>query len=205
MADGKATRFNRASMWGLGIATAIVVIVVAVLAMGSVVDSETSPSGSPSASAAPAAPAAPSDSPTNGESLPPRPSPVQAPLNTESELVSGVVVSIGSLTAIDGIAEKPGEIAGPAVRVPVVFRNGSAAEVSLGSLVVSADYGSAKTPASELTGSAATPLPVTIGPGGSAEGVYVFTIPIEERDLVRISIDYAVDIAPIVFEGSAPK
>lgn len=83
--------------------------------------------------------------------------------------------------------------------------NGTDAMVSLNTAVVTVDYGSAETPASELSRPGGSSFPPTVAPGATAVGKFVFTVPSDERGQIRITVDYSVGAAPVVFEGSAPR
>lgn len=127
------------------------------------------------------------------------------PLTEQVAPVPGVVVSISSLEAVEGEAQGPGEVAGPALRFTLSMRNDGDAPVSLTSTVVTVYSGPEQTPAVDLRGPGGVPLPEEVGPGATVTGVFVFTVPPEERDQVKIGVDYTVGVPIVVFEGSAPR
>ena len=63
------------------------------------------------------------------------------------EIVSGVTVSLGTLEAVDGEANAPGETAGPAVRFTVTIVNDTDASIDLSTVVVTAYSGADRVPA----------------------------------------------------------
>lgn len=164
--------------------------------------------GAPGSAPAPDAEGSPPpDSPPPDTAEPPqaRPSPSQAPIGSTPDVVPGVEVAIDRLESVDGVAIRPGDVAGPAIRFAVTVANSTDATVSLDTAVVTVDYGSARTPANELIRPGGSAFPPTVEPGASSEGIFIFTVPPDDRDLVRITVDYSVDAAPIVFEGPTPR
>jgi hypothetical protein len=154
-------------------------------------ESEESPTGAPED--APPVEAAP---------LPELPS---VPLTEDVAPVPGLVVSIDNLEAVTGEADGPGEVAGPALRFTLVLRNDGDAPVSLESTVVTAYSGPEQTPALDLRGPGGVPLPSEIAAGATVTGVFIFTVPVEDRDQVKIGVDYTVGVPIVVFEGAAPR
>jgi hypothetical protein len=153
----------------------------------------------------------PGDGPTEAPEVAP---PVEAaplpelpsvPLTEDVAPVPGLVVSIDNLEAVTGEADGPGEVAGPALRFTLVLRNDGDAPVSLESTVVTAYSGPEQTPALDLRGPGGVPLPVEIAPGATVTGVFIFTVPLEDRDQVKIGVDYTVGVPIVVFEGVAPR
>ena len=184
--------------------------------------SVTSPSPAPSRSPSPSP--TPSPSPVPAETTPPAPSvpdpnagvgvpssevaPPQVqepvPLTDPAVAVPGVVFSISELEAVEGIARGPGEIAGPSLRFAVSVRNDTAAPVSLTSIVVNFYFGAAQSPATELAAPGGVPFPDEVAAGQAANGVFVFTVPDDERDEVQIAVDYSAGVPIVLFEGAAP-
>ena len=152
----------------------------------------------------PAAPAEPQESepPVDASPLPELP---PVPLTEQVAPVPGVVVSLSSLEAVQGEAQGPGEVAGPALRFTLTIRNDGAAPVSLMSTVVTVYSGPDQLPAVDLRGPGGSPLPDEVAPGATVTGVFIFTVPPEQRDQVKIGVDYTVGVPIVVFEGSAPR
>jgi hypothetical protein len=143
----------------------------------------------------------PSESPTP-VTQPPAGDPV--PIDTPAEVVTGLTASISGIEAVDGVAKGPGEVSGPSIRFTVTIANATGAPVDLTGTVVTVDYGADRTPAGQLYEPGAVPLATSVAAGGTASGVFVFAIPPESRGLVHITVDYAVDVAPLVFAGATP-
>lgn len=125
-------------------------------------------------------------------------------IDQPADISPGLTAEITTLEAVAGEARRPGEVAGPAVRVTVQITNSTPSAVSLVTTVVTAYYGADQTPALELGSPGASPMPAEVAAGQTATGVYVFTVPSSERGNVRIMVDYSVDVQPLVFQGAAP-
>jgi hypothetical protein len=187
-----------------GASTALVIVAAIALAL-------TLPAGSPGASSPTTPPATtpasdaptpvPSESPTP-VTQPPAGDPV--PIDTPAEVVTGLTASISGIEAVDGVAKGPGEVSGPSIRFTVTIANATGAPVDLTGTVVTVDYGADRTPAGQLYEPGAVRLATSVAAGGTASGVFVFAIPPESRGLVHITVDYAVDVAPLVFAGATP-
>jgi len=169
-------------------------------AAGSASASPTATGASPAASASPEPSVAPSAAPPGGQ-----PAPVSTPIDAPADGVGGVSVRIERLEAVQGEARGPGEIAGPAIRFAVVVTNPTGAAVALSTVVVNLDYGADRTPGGEIAAPGGVPLPPAVAAGAAVEGTYLFTVPADARDLVTITVDSAVDIAPVQFSGPAPR
>jgi hypothetical protein len=161
-------------------------------------ESGTAAPGEPSATAAPGEPpatAAPGEQPAAAPAV---------PMDESATINAGVTAKISNLEAVEGVAQAPGEVAAPSVRVTVDITNDTDAEVDLSTTVVTAYFGDDQTPALELNEPGASLMPATVAAGGTATGIYVFSIPPDQRQNVRIVVDYSVDVAPLVFEGQVP-
>jgi hypothetical protein len=119
--------------------------------------------------------------------------------------VPGVVFSISPLEAVEGIAQGPGEIAGPALRFTLAVRNDTAKPVSLALAVVNVYAGTERAPATELRKPGGVPLPGRVASGATATGVFVFSVPDDLRDQVQVAVDFAVGAPIVVFQGTAPR
>ena len=118
---------------------------------------------------------------------------------------TGMAFRLEQLEAVDGEANGPGEIAGPAVRVTVVATNDSPSPVLLEGVVVDLTYGAENTSAAPLSGPGALRFSGEVAPGASATGVYVFEVPVDQRGVVSVIVGYAAAVSPVVFQGEAPK
>ncbi|RZU34447.1 hypothetical protein [Blastococcus saxobsidens] len=117
---------------------------------------------------------------------------------------NGVVASIADLEAIEGTAVGPGNLAGPALRVTVRIENGTGAPVSVAGVAVNLYHGRDKVPASPLEDPSQRPFVGMLEPGDSADGVYVFTVPADQRDVVTVEVGYEAGAALLFFTGAAP-
>lgn len=158
----------------------------------------------PSEEPAPEAPAEPPAAETPAE-VAPLPELPAVPLTEEVAPVPGVVVSIDSLEAVEGEAQGPGEVGGPALRFTLTMRNDGDTPVSLASTVVNVYSGPDQAPAVDLRGPGGVPLPEEVAAGATVTGVFIFMVPPEQRDQVRIGVDYTVGIPIVVFEGAGPR
>lgn len=212
---------RRRLWWFVGGGVVLVLVIVLILAnsaparvTGSVaIGPTTTPSATPGptagASASPTAAATSSASPT--PSVPPvdEPAPPAAlppvPLASSAAPLPGVVFSIGKLEAVAGEARGPGEVGGPALRFSVTVRNDTAEKISLTSTVVNLYGGAELAPAVDLAEPGGVPLPDDVEAGATAAGVFVFTVPDEQRGQVQIAVDYSVGAPIVLFQGPAPK
>lgn len=223
---------SRRRVWWVGasiaLAVLIAVLVVAGVAASNGAASNTAAPNTAGASASPAPSRQPTNTPSAVSSSDPSPtaSPVDAvpaptdaavaepappaaqppvPLTDSAAAVPGVVFSISTLQSVDGVARGPGEVGGPSLRFTVTVRNDTRDAVSLTSTVVNLFFGAEQSPATELTASGGAPFPASVAPGATQQGVFVFTVPSDERDQVRIAVDYSVGVPIVLFEGAAPR
>ncbi|MGY1733755.1 hypothetical protein ACI798_19785 [Geodermatophilus sp. SYSU D01045] len=150
-------------------------------------------------------PAPPTPEPTgpteDATALPPSLPPVV--VGEQAAVGDGVTAEVQDLEAVEGSAEGPGQVAGPAVRVTVRITNGTDAPVSLDAVAVDLTTGPDATPASPLEDASYAPFTGTVEPGGDAVGVYVFTVPGDARDAVTVAVGYQAGAPYLVFTGTA--
>jgi hypothetical protein len=115
----------------------------------------------------------------------------------------GVTAQVRSIEAIDGAGSGPGNISGPALRVTLQLTNGTAAPIALDFVSIGLTHGSDNTPASPLNDPSADPFTGTLEPGAAGDGVYVFSMPEDDRDLVTVSVGYRAGAPYLVFSGAA--
>jgi hypothetical protein len=151
------------------------------------------PTLTPTATAGPAAPTttppkkgapalAPSGAPSVAVSFAP---PVKA--GVPAPLTDTVKVTAGRIRTITVGANGPGEVAGPAVAVPLTVRNGSARAFDLNGLAVNVTYHGG-TPANQTTAGPTELLSGSLKPGAEKTGTYVFTVPRKYAAGVRIQV-----------------
>ncbi|WP_369258288.1 hypothetical protein [Geodermatophilus amargosae] len=175
-----------------------------------------SPTSAPASSPAPAPvpPPIPDEGTPGGVTTPPAPStgPADAlapllpavALDAPASGDDGVSAEVVSLEAVDGTGSGVGNVAGPALRVTVRLAAGTAGPVVLDLVGVTLAHGADQTPASPLDDPSAAPLTGPLAPGSVAEGVYVFSVPEDARELVTLTVGYRADAPYLVFTGAAP-
>ena len=122
-------------------------------------------------------------------------------LDAPAAVGNGVVATLPSIESIQGTAVGPGNIAGPALRVTVRIENGTDEPVWLDGVAVNLYTGEDRSPASPLDDPSRRPFTGQIAPGQSGEGVYVFSVPTDARDLVTIEVGYQAGAPLLLFTG----
>lgn len=125
-------------------------------------------------------------------------------LDRVAPIRDGVTAEISGLESVQGEAKKAGEVAGPAVRFTVNIKNSTAKALSTRDVVVNVDAGAQALPAITLSGPGVSAFPDAIEPGESGAATYVFRVPLEQRNIVRILVNFQVDSPIAAFEGAAP-
>lgn len=193
---------------GVGVGVAVAVMVALALLLGGGDDEPSA--AADGASASPVSDAPPALAPTEPTPEPSGPTDAvdEAPpslaavgLDQTAEVGDGVTASITSLEAIDGTANGPGNVAGPALRATLRIDNGTTGPVSLGGVSVDLASGPELVPASPLDDPSEDPFAGTIAPGEHAQGVYVFSIPEADRGSVTLSVGYQAGAPILVFTG----
>ncbi|BBE23504.1 hypothetical protein MN0502_23870 [Arthrobacter sp. MN05-02] len=162
-----------------------------------------------SATDVPAAPGLGSDAfapPTATGKIIDQPPPVAAPQPFEepADVAEGVAARVAAMKAVDGEARGIGEVDGPAVQFTVEITNSTEESISLAEAVVNVEAGTDRFPAGQLSGPGATPFPADVAPGQTVSGVFVFQIPPEQREAVRVLFHYQAVSPVAAFEGSVP-
>jgi hypothetical protein len=194
----------------------VVLALVAALVIWSVTSANSpTPGAAPTSSTEPSADAStdPSATPTPGSDDAPSEEPAAGgevaddilEFDDEAPVAEGVTVAMSDLESVDGEASMPGEIAGPSLRFSVTFTNDGDEAYSLVAAVTNVYYGDDQIPAIELAQPGGKALPSEVAPGESVTGTFVYNVPTDQRDRVRITVDYAAADPAVVFEGSAPK
>lgn len=116
-----------------------------------------------------------------------------------------VTVSLAKLEAVQGTAQGPGQVAGPALRVTLEVTNGTSEAIPLNAALVQVYCGPDRIPGDPLSGPGVSEFGGTLAAGDSATGVYVLTCPVELRDDVQITFGYVPAGAKVAFEGAAPR
>ncbi|RBY94248.1 hypothetical protein DQ244_02595 [Blastococcus sp. TBT05-19] len=161
-----------------------------------------STSGAPETSIAPPPPTPTPTGPTEDVDEPP-PSLPEVAIDAPAAVGNGIVATIASVEAIEGTAVGPGNIAGPALRLTVRIENGTSEAVSLDGVAVNLSHGADRTPASPLDDPSRRPFTGMVDPGASGEGVYVFSVPTDARDLITVEVGYQAGAPLLLFTGRA--
>jgi hypothetical protein len=144
----------------------------------------------------PTSPATDATPPKNIEVRPP------IALSQTGDFGTGLVVKIVGITSVQSQARAPGDIAGPALRVELEATNRSNHPISLESAQVGVEYGADRTPASINSGPGTKRFAPSLAPQKTSTAAYVFRVPPDQRDPVRVVVSYSLDAPTIVFEGS---
>ncbi len=126
----------------------------------------------------------------------------EVPIDKSVAVGAGVVVRVVRIESVQGTADGPGEIAGPALRSTVSLENRGKATVDLASAIVNLYYGPKRTPANELSGPGASLLAGKLAPGKTATGINVFAVPTDARASVVVEVLLGADVPVIHFEGT---
>lgn len=125
-----------------------------------------------------------------------------APLTETADFGTGMTLRIERIESVEGAARGPGEIGGPALRLTLRMSNDSDATVSLESVVVDATAGPDRTPAPTLSGPGAKLFEGEVPAGGSTTGVYVFAVPEDARDQLRVVVSYSSGAPAVALTGA---
>jgi hypothetical protein len=196
-------------------AAAVLLLVAVAVAVGVTRGTEpggpgSGPSSSPSDDSAAGSTPEPGDGATPGQTAdaaPPSSGPdaQEAPpvgLDASPVVVPGVTLRVKGVTSVDGAASLPGEVTGPAVRVELELTNASGAPADLSTTVVALAYGAERIPANTFS-TGTSSFVGQVDTGSSATGVYVFAVPTDDQASLRLTVDYAVGVPVVVFEGAA--
>lgn len=150
------------------------------------------------ASSEPPAESSATPAPTAGPAVP---DVTPIPIDEPADVTPGLVAKVTKVEAVDGTARGPGEVAAPSLRVTVTMTNSTSSVVSLRTTVISCYFGADRTPAPELREPGGVLLPASLAANSAIDGVYIFTVPADQRGNVTLLVDYSVDVQPIVFQG----
>lgn len=148
-------------------------------------------------------PAEGTEAEATGEIVPVEPVRTKAPVPIDAvgRFGTGLTVRLTEVSAVEVEAKAPGEIAGPGLRLTVEATNGARGALSLDHVVVSVSYGADRTPASQF-GSSSEPMSGRLAPGRSRTGTYVYALPPDQRDDVRVEVSYTGSAPTLAFSGS---
>ena len=134
------------------------------------------------------------------------PQPTAAPVEIKAKkaVKGGVSATITDVVAVQGVATGIGEVAGPAVRFKITVVNDTTKAISLDAAVVDVAFGKDQEPAGQLSGPDALTFPASVAPGTSGVGIFVFSVPPEARDKVKIYFNLEAETPVATFEGKLP-
>ena len=124
-------------------------------------------------------------------------------LNSSGSFGDGVGAAVVAIKAVQARGQGPGEVSGPGLQITVQLHNGTSKALPLDNVVVNLTD-STNAPANPMSGAPANPFSGSLAPGGKTTGVYVFTVPVDRRSRIAITINYSGRSAVVVFTGSAP-
>lgn len=142
---------------------------------------------------------------TAGAPAHPTPQPTKtASIKSKLAIKPELAATVTAMTAVQGEAKGPGEIAGPAVSFTVRITNTTGRTADLSHTVVNAYYGADASPAQPLTAGTVA-FPTSLADGAGATGSFVFTVPESARDSVLVTVDTSVANPVVAFKGAAPR
>ncbi|MCD4527479.1 hypothetical protein [Nocardioides sp. cx-173] len=124
------------------------------------------------------------------------------PLSATADFGTGLTLAVLESEAVRSKASGPGEISAPALRLTMRLRNASGEPIDIEGMVVSLEYGTARTPAVDVHQPGGAPFGGVLAPGATTRGVYVFNVPVSERDQVRVTTSYTGTAPTVVLAGS---
>lgn len=154
------------------------------------------------ASPASGGPVAPSTGSVN-QIVPARQQPTRpaVALTRAADFGRSVTLRLSAISAVLVHARTPGEFSGPALQLTFTIRNGSASAIDLTGFVVNVTD-SRGTPAPPVTTPPTAPFRGSVRAGGSARGVYVFTVATSRRQPVTVSATYTAAAPVVLFRGN---
>lgn len=202
--DGTSTRSRTARVWWILGTVVVVVAIVAVLLAVTAGGKGLGPSSASSPIVTTAPPLTHTPQPGETGQTPAASAPPVA-LTATATPVPGVEVHLSPLEAVQGKASGVGEISGPAIRFTVEVSNPTDKPVDLTTAVVQLYYGASQTPGLSVSGPGGSPLQTSVGAGQTAKGVYLFTVPEDQRGSISITFDYHAGTPVVVFRGVGPR
>lgn len=197
---------RRRAVWAGAIAAAVAGLVTAiVLTLGDSAEEErdelaaAAPSASPSSTKAARKPVA---EPTQVVPRQPPKEPVRAGLQDEVAVADQVSVQITEIEAVRGVGRGPGETSGPALRVSVEVDNASDEPVNLDLAQVNLFFGPQDAPAGELSAPGVRRFSSDVSSGEATTGVFVFSVPADARERVRVDFTYSTEAPRVIFTGA---
>lgn len=139
---------------------------------------------------------------TAGPGPTPRTTKAPVPLASAAAPAKDLRVELAKIEAVTGVANIPGEVGGPSLRVTVRVDNQTGAAVDLTSAVVNLYFGADAQPAITLLEPGARPFPSQVAAGASADAVVVFLVPEDQRGTVTVEFDLSSSTPVVLFTGA---
>lgn len=172
----------------------------------------TSPAASPTSEASGTASPEPTEPPQTPVSPPARSaSPTAVAQSTKPAVrltqpakTSGLTIKVTGIKAIESEARGPGEVSSPALRVNVRLTNGTKEGFDATSVLVTL-LDSKGDPGDSMLGPPFKRFKGVVKPGKSANSVWVFNVPKNRRQPVRIMVTLPTNDPVLLFRGNAPS
>ncbi len=121
-------------------------------------------------------------------------------LSAKVDFGTGITAHLVSVASINAKAIGPGEVSGPAVSLKIQLANGSSEPVSLDAVTVNVTD-STGAPGLDMHGTETKPFSGVLAAGRTSDGVYVFTVPLEHRNPITVSVSYSAGTPVVQFIG----
>lgn len=164
--------------------------------------STTAPTPTPkkSGGATPGGPSPSSGQPSGSPSTTRKPQHVR--LNEQGQAAKGIDLRIAKIESVKGESHIPGEVSGPALRLTVEVTNQRDRAVPIGSALANFYYGKDRKPATSLLKPGSKWFPKRVAANGTATGVYVFSVPKNDRDVLALEVILDNQLRTVEFNGS---
>jgi hypothetical protein len=136
------------------------------------------------------------DVPGLPEALPP------VALGGSTTYSDGVAARLVDVKAVTAAARLPGETAGPALAVIVELTNTTAEGVSLDTVAVNLYVGTEGVRAARVQADSGAPFSGTLAAGASAQAIYAFSVPEDQRNAVTVTVGHSPEAGTAVFSGA---
>lgn len=132
----------------------------------------------------------------------PQPIATAVPLDQAVTVTPGVGVKVSNIAPVEGVAQGVGEIAGPSIQFTAVVVNNTGGDLASNSIAVMLEYGKDKIPAAQLSGPGVVAFPDVIANKQTATATFVFNVPLDQRQQVRILLSPNASSPIAAFEGA---
>jgi len=123
-------------------------------------------------------------------------------LDQPTGYADGTSARLVDIKAVTAQAHGAGETSGPALAVIVELTNTTDEAMSLDTVAVNMYLGTEGSPAARVQSESGNPFSGSLEPGATAQAVYAFTVPVDRRDLVTVTVGRAPESGTAVFAGA---